>query len=120
MDDEEMIRELARKMLGYLGYEAVVCADGVEAVNLYREQCAQGKPFAAVILDMTIPGGMGGLEAARQLVEIDPDAILIVSSGHSAESALTGEKDSPFRGAVTKPYNVKQLSEVLSQLMKHV
>jgi two-component system CheB/CheR fusion protein len=120
MDDEEMIRELARKMLGYLGYEAIVCADGAEAVNLYRERWAQGEPFAAVILDMTIPGGMGGLEAARQIAEIDPDAKLIISSGYSAESTLTGEKDSLFRGAVTKPYNVQQLSEALSLLIKHV
>jgi CheY-like chemotaxis protein len=67
-----------------------------------------------------IPGGMGGLEAARQIVEIDPDAILIISSGYSSESVLTGEKDSPFRGAVTKPYNVQQLSEALTQLIKHV
>jgi PAS domain S-box-containing protein len=120
MDDEEMIRGLARKMLAYLGYEAVVCADGVEAVTLYRERWAQGKPFAAVILDMTIPGGMGGLEAAWQIVEIDPDAILIISSGYSSESALTGEKDSPYRGTVTKPYNVQQLSEALSQVLQHV
>jgi signal transduction histidine kinase/ActR/RegA family two-component response regulator len=118
MDDEEMIRELVAEMLTTLGYKGITCADGTEAVSLYREHWAKGEPFAAVILDMTIPGGMGGKEAAKQILNIDPGAILITSSGYDAESDLTAGTNAFFRGVISKPYNVQKLSQELARLIK--
>src|SRR6185369_2365248 len=74
MDDEQMIRSLASMMLTKLGYRAVTCHDGAEAVRLYGCALEQGEPFAAVILDMTVPGGMGGKEAAQLIRALDLEA----------------------------------------------
>jgi CheY-like chemotaxis protein len=82
MDDEELIREVATGMLGHFGYEAEVCNEGTEAVRLYGEAKQAGTPFAAVLMDLTIPGGMGGKETMKKLLEIDPKAVGIVSSGY--------------------------------------
>ncbi|MGD0857645.1 MAG: ATP-binding protein, partial [Dehalococcoidia bacterium] len=118
MDDEDMIRELVAEMLVTLGYKGFACADGAKAVNLYKEHWARGEPFAAVILDMTVPGGMGGKEAAEQILNIDPGAILIISSGYAAETDLTLGTNAFFRGVVSKPYNLQKLSQELARLIK--
>lgn len=119
MDDEEMIRELAGEMLEELGYTAVTCADGAEAVALYREYCEKGTPFAVVILDMTVPGGMGGKDAAVLIRDFDPEAVLIISTGYTIDASDAMEKDSLFRGMVSKPYNVRQLALELDRLASH-
>jgi PAS domain S-box-containing protein len=116
MDDEEMIRSLTDEILKELGYTPVTCMDGTEAVELYRANLAKGSPFAAVILDMTIPGGMGGKEAAARILEIDPDAVLIISSGYSVDTTYSGEADPVFSGAVSKPYSVRQIAGELARL----
>jgi PAS domain S-box-containing protein len=116
MDDEEMIRELAVEILKDFGYLPVVCMDGAEAVALYRAHLAKGAPFAAVVLDMTVPGGMGGKEAAVRILEIDPDAVLIISSGYAVDAAYIEGADPIFRGSVSKPYNVRQIAGELARL----
>lgn len=116
MDDEDMIRTLVAAMLEQLGYQAVTCADGADAVALYRQTLEQGRPFAAVILDMTIPGGMGGMDAAEQIHRLDPDAVLLVSSGYSVDNMLAGESHPVIAGFLAKPYNLKQLAEALACL----
>jgi PAS domain S-box-containing protein len=117
MDDEEMIRSLAGMMLTRLGYRPTVCCDGAEAVSLYREGWAGGEPYAAVILDMTVPGGMGGKEAAQLVRSIDPDAVLVISSGYSADPFLDEQQDFQVNGTVAKPYNMQQLSEELTRVL---
>jgi two-component system, cell cycle sensor histidine kinase and response regulator CckA len=116
MDDDETVRVLSRKMLAFLGYQAVVCADGKEAVSLYKTSREAGSPFLAVILDLTVPGGMGGVEAARQILAIDPAAKLIVSSGYSFDPVMARHKNYGFCGAVAKPYKAEELGHELSHL----
>jgi two-component system, cell cycle sensor histidine kinase and response regulator CckA len=117
MDDEAMIRNLAALMLTRLGYRATTCSEGAEAVRLYRESFDGNEPFAAVILDMTVPGGMGGKEAAHLIREIDPGAVLVISSGYSADPFLDRGKEVQVNGKVAKPYNMKQLSDELARVL---
>jgi PAS domain S-box-containing protein len=117
MDDEAMILKLAGLILTRLGYRAAFAADGREAVDRYREALEQGRPFDAVILDLTVRGGMGGEEAIRHLREIDPGVVAIVSSGYSDSPVLTEHERFGFRGAVVKPYSVYELSDALKRFL---
>ncbi|MEI6702755.1 MAG: ATP-binding protein, partial [Deltaproteobacteria bacterium] len=116
MDDDGIIRELASEMLEYLGYEVETCAEGTEAVALYKAARQSGKPFAAVIMDLTIPAGMGGKEAAQQILAIDPSACLIVSSGYSNDPIMADFTMYGFRAAVAKPYSMAEFSRLLGSL----
>ncbi|HJV34653.1 ATP-binding protein [Geomonas sp.] len=116
MDDDPTVRELSGRMLGFLGFRAVACADGREAVDLYRANRQAGEPFFAAILDLTVPGGMGGVEAARLILDADPQANLIVSSGYSNDPVMARYRSYGFCGAVTKPYKADQLSQELAML----
>jgi CheY-like chemotaxis protein len=116
MDDEEMIREIAAEILDYLGYQATTCSSGEEAVALFKRAKESGAPFIAAIMDLTIPGGMGGREAAEKILEFDPDAHLIVSSGYSVDPVMAQYKNFGFCGAVGKPYEAKEIAQVLSAI----
>ncbi|GFO55450.1 hypothetical protein GMSM_24570 [Geomonas sp. Red276] len=116
MDDEAMIRDLAALMLVELGYRVTTCAEGAEAVRLYGEALRAGTTFAAVIMDLTIPGGMGGKEAAERILAMDADANLIVSSGYSNDPIMADYPAYGFRAAVAKPYTIKSLGEKLTSL----
>ena len=113
MDDDTMILDLAAKMLHLLGYRVTTCADGEEAVSYYRAASKAASPFDIVIMDLTVPGGMGGKEAAQRILEFAPQARLIVSSGYSNDPIMAHYQDYGFCGAVVKPYRIKELTEVL-------
>ncbi|WP_085813335.1 ABC transporter substrate-binding protein [Geoanaerobacter pelophilus] len=115
MDDEEMIRELTRDMLAALGYRVEVCGDGAEAVELYRAGCARGERYSAVIMDLTVPGGMGGKEAAQQILALDPTARLIVSSGYSNDPVMSEYRSCGFCATLVKPYTAREIGRVLSE-----
>ncbi len=117
MDDEEIIREVAAEILGHLGYIAVVCCDGSEAIELYRQAIATKEPFTAVIMDLTIPGGMGGKETMKKLLEIDKGVVGIVSSGYCNDPILSSYWDYGFSGIVGKPYSLDELGKVLHDLL---
>ena len=117
MDDEDYIRELASAMLSKLGYEVVVAEDGQTAVDLYKKAFDQGRPFDAVILDLTVPGGMGGRETIKHLNEIDKNVRAIVSSGYSNDPVMANFTNYGFRGAVQKPYLVQEMSQVLRSVI---
>lgn len=117
MDDEEVIRMVATKMLHHLGYKAVACRDGREAIGLYRDAMGSDEPFSAVIMDLTIPGGMGGKEAIKALLEIDQAVIGIVSSGYYQDAILSNYRDYGFSGMVKKPYSLAELGKVLHELV---
>src|SRR3989337_4603952 len=89
MDDYDMIRDVAGKMLTKLGYEVDFARDGSEAIELYKKSKNSGHPFDAVIIDLTIPGGMGGRETMQQLFEVDPYVKAIVSSGYSDDAVIS-------------------------------
>lgn len=116
MDDDEEIREFARESLMFLGYRVSCCADGREALDSYCEASRRGDPFFAVILDLTVVDGMGGEEAALRILEFDPSAKLIVSSGYSYDPIMAGFKEHGFCAAVTKPYKLDQLGQELGLL----
>ena len=118
MDDEQMIRELAGEILWHLGYAVEFARDGHEAVALYKTSLKTARPFDAVILDLTVRGGMGGKEAIQKLIEIDPDVKGIVSSGYSDDPGMTDYKQHGFSGVVAKPYTIEELGEKLSQVLK--
>jgi len=116
MDDDEMIRDMACEMLRGLGYGFQTCDNGEDAVLLYKAALQSGTPFSMVIMDLTIPGGMGGKEAAKLILGIDPEARLIVSSGYSNDPVISDYKRYGFCEAVTKPYKIQQLAQVLGEI----
>jgi len=116
MDDEEMIRNLASQMLTRLGYRTTTCCDGAQAVEIYQQNLVKD-PFAAVILDMTVPGGMGGKEAAHRIRALNPDAVLIISSGYAADPFIDEKREVQVNGLVAKPYSIKQLADELNRVI---
>jgi len=118
MDDEEIIRDLASEMLGGLeGYHVQTCAAGEEAIALYTAAWEAGEPFSAVIMDLTVPGGMGGKEAARQILRIDPQARLIVSSGYSNDPVMADFARFGFCSTIVKPYSMTEIVHTLNRLL---
>lgn len=120
MDDDEMVRFVAGETLKRYGFEVEFANDGAQAVELYRERYQAGETFAAVILDLNIPGGMGGQEAMKQLLEIDPGAKGYVSSGRTDDPVMTNFQTFGFSGAIEKPYFYlnKQLMEEFSKSLR--
>lgn len=118
MDDENFVRQVANELLTYLGYEVDLAVDGKEAIDLYKKALAENKPYSAVIMDLTIPGGMGGKEAVAQLKKIDPDIVAIVSSGYANDPIMANYQKYGFDGMVPKPYKVEKLSKVLNETIK--
>jgi len=117
MDDDKQVLNTVHSMLTLMGHDVVLAADGKEAISIYREALMAGKGFAAVIMDLTIPGGMGGLEAMQHLLVIDPEVKAIVSSGYSDEMVMEDYRKWGFKGTVPKPYTIKELSDVLNNII---
>lgn len=118
MDDELRIREMVEEMLNSLGYEVELVANGQECIDKYIQAAANARYFDAVILDMTIPGGMGGKKAMQTLREIDPQVKVIASSGYAYDSILPIYQKKGFAAVIAKPYQVEELSEVLQMVIK--
>lgn len=119
MDDEEIVRELATLILERSGYSVTSCCNGKEAIALYQEACEQGTPFSVVLMDLTIPGNMGGVEAAKLILAYDPDAALVVSSGYSEDPVMSNYRAYGFCGAIEKPYNVEEIAKIISSCKKN-
>jgi CheY-like chemotaxis protein len=119
MDDDEMVLEIASKMLDHLGYITSKAEDGDEAVSLYKKEFEQGHPFDIVILDLTIKGGMGGEKTLEKLLEFDPSVIALVSSGNTGGLSLSKLRQMGFKGIVEKPYNMDELKEKLSYILEN-
>ncbi len=117
MDDEEFVRTVAGAILKDLGYDVAFAKDGAEAIELYRKDKESGQCFDAVIMDLTIPGGMGGKEAIRELLKIDPDVKAIVSSGYSNDPIMSDFQKYGFKGIMEKPYKVEDISKMLKKVI---
>lgn len=117
MDDEKMIRNLATTMLKASGYEVENCKDGAQAVECFIQARKEGRPFDVVILDLTVPGGMGGREAAELIREQDRDVILIVSSGYSSDHIMADYLRYGFNAAVAKPYTMQNITGEVSRML---
>jgi two-component system, cell cycle sensor histidine kinase and response regulator CckA len=117
MDDEAVIRETAGDLLGHLGYEVDFAVSGEEAIRKYEAAIRAGLPYRLVMMDLTVPGGMGGREAVRWLLDLDPAARVVVSSGFAGDPAMTDYERYGFSGALIKPYNLKELVRTINRLL---
>ena len=117
MDDEEALRKVLLGVLTQLGYEVQTAADGAEAIALCENAKAAGCSFEAALLDLTVRGGMGGIEAAARLKELDPSLKLIVSSGYADAPVMSDFRSYGFDEVVRKPWSVAQLSEVFRRVL---
>ncbi len=117
MDDEEPIRHMASVLLARLGLEAVTAEDGGEAVRLFQQARSEGRPFDVVVMDLTVPGGVGGLQAMQQMLVIDPQVRAIVSSGYSSDPVMANFREHGFRGMVAKPYRITDLAQALRTVL---
>jgi CheY-like chemotaxis protein len=113
MDDEEILRSILCVMLFAFGYEASVAADGEEAIRAYSSAMNSGHPFDVVIMDLHVPGGMGGAETIRRLTQIDREVRAVVCSGFDDDPALVNYIEHGFVGALKKPYSIAELRQVL-------
>jgi two-component system cell cycle sensor histidine kinase/response regulator CckA len=118
MDDDDLIRDLAGELLTMLGYDVAFAKDGGEALNTYEDAFFAGTPFDAVIMDLTVPGGMGGKEAIGRLREIDPDVRAIVSSGYSNDPVMAEYEKHGFVGVLPKPYDANEVRRLLGHVLR--
>lgn len=117
MDDEPMVRRVANEILRRLGYSVTLAEDGEQAIDLYRDALETIDPFDAVIIDLTVPGGMGGKEAAQWLLRLDPQALLIVSTGYAVDMDPSEYKEHGFVASIPKPYDMAGMSHVLRDVL---
>lgn len=118
MDDEPLVREFVVPMLQRMGYETVAASSGEETLELYAKAQDMHNPFHVVIVDLMVPDGMGGKETAVELRKINPRARVIVSSGHTEDTAMLDPKPLGFSAVIAKPYNARRLKEVLESVLR--
>lgn len=116
MDDEVMIREVVKAMLSLLGHQTVTTSDGVEAVAYYRDSLALGVPPHLVLMDLVVVGGMGGKEATREILGLDPQAKIVVCSGYSDDPVLANCRQFGFAAALAKPYDFAELKRTIDSI----
>jgi PAS domain S-box-containing protein len=117
LDDEIAIRDAIGKMLESIGYVVDTAEDGRPAITLYRKAMESGRPYDAVILDLTVPGGMGGTDTLKELRKIDPEVKAIVSSGYSSNPVMSDYRRNGFKGVIKKPYSIEDLSDVICNVI---
>jgi PAS domain S-box-containing protein len=117
MDDEKIVRRAVGGMLGRLGYLVEFAENGEEAIVKYKEAKKKGDPFHAVILDLTVPGGMGGKKTIEKLLQIDPDVKAIVSSGYSTDPVMANYEKYGFKAVVAKPFDLKGLDNTIKKVL---
>ncbi|MFA7695738.1 MAG: response regulator [Methanoregula sp.] len=118
VDDEEIILDVSREVLRFLGYDAVFAKEGAEAIRIYMQEKDAGRPFDVVIIDLTIPEGMGGREAIGKLRTYDPDVKAVVSSGYANDPAVQDFASYGFSGRLTKPYRINEMKAILEDMIR--
>ena len=120
IDDEEMILDVTPSILKDLGYGCAVAKDGIEGCTAYKVAMAEGKPFAAVLLDATIPGGLGGEAALKRLLEVDPLARVILYSGYADSDLMIKAEELGFHGRLAKPFTIQELAAAIHDVLSGV
>ncbi|MFH1076345.1 MAG: PAS domain S-box protein [Pseudomonadota bacterium] len=120
MDDDENVRDVAVAMLENIGYAAIGVKDGAVAIDVYRQALDTDKPFNFIIMDLTVPGGMGGMEAVEKLRKIDPQIKAIVSSGYSNDPIMANYREHGFSGMISKPYRMEELKKTLNEVFSSI
>ena len=118
VDDEPTMQVLASTILQKIGHEVVTASSGEEAIAKYKEYFQQSKGFAAVVMDLALPGGISGLEATIAIKQIDPSAKIIVSSGYLEQHARGAALEHGFAGMLPKPYSAERLASELRWVLK--
>jgi len=117
MDDEEQVRTITRDMLEALGHDVLLANEGIQAAQIYQKELENGNPPDLVIMDLTVPGGMGGKDAVKEILKINPEAKVIVSSGYSQDPIMANFGDYGFCSALTKPCQLSELARVVDQAL---
>jgi CheY-like chemotaxis protein len=117
MDDEPAIGRVAQNGLTRLGFTVTLVTHGEAAVDQYRCAIESGQPFAAVVLDLTIPGGIGGVDTLRRLRLLDPSVRALASSGYSDDPVMAEFARYGFRAAAAKPYRIQELADHLQRVL---
>lgn len=117
MDDEQFVQDIAKQMLVRLGHEVLQAEDGEEAIEIFKEHRKSGQPVDVIIMDLTIPGGMGGKDAIQEILKIDSEAKVIVSSGYSNDPVMADYRKYGFKAAIAKPFLLAELKEVLTDVL---
>lgn len=117
MDDETLVLKVSKRILGSMGYEVEFAKDGHEAIDIYYTAFSSNNPFDLVILDLTIPGSMGGAETIPEILKINPEAKIAVSSGYSNDPVMANYKDHGLAGIIPKPYRQSQMAELLNNVL---
>jgi len=117
MDDEDIIRDMARITLKRLGYQIEVASNGEETIELYKKSMDSGNQFDIVIMDISIPSGNGAKPTIKKLLKIDPEVKAIVSSGYHNDPVMADYRDYGFKANIIKPYDVHELEKVLRSIL---
>lgn len=118
VDDEEGVRKFVKRVLGKMGFEVVLAKDGVEAVQHYADSLKISSPIDLIVMDLTIPGGMGGRAAAEKILELNDEAKIIVASGYSNDPVMAKYQDFGFCAAIEKPYLPQDLKKIISPFLR--
>lgn len=117
VDDEPSVRKVLSRMIEHIGHRYTTVSDGEEAIKAYRKAIDENDRYDAIIMDLTMPGGMGGREAIGKILEVDPKARAIASSGNTDDTAFTDYRTYGFKGVIPKPYELKQLEIALTRIL---
>ncbi|MFZ1128077.1 response regulator [Methanoregula sp.] len=117
VDDEDIILDVSREVLQFLGYDAAFAKEGASAIELYAQEKEAGRPFDLVIIDLSIPEGMGGQETIEKLRSYDPQVKAIVSSGYANDPVVQDFSSYGFSGRLTKPYRINEMKTMLENMI---
>src|SRR5208282_1662691 len=117
VDDEDIILDVSREVLQFLGYDAAFAKEGASAIELYAQEKEAGRPFDLVIIDLSIPEGMGGQATIEKLRSYDPQVKAIVSSGYANDPVVQDFSSYGFSGRLTKPYRINEMKTMLENMI---
>ena len=115
MDDEQFVQDISKQMLGRLGHEVLQAKNGREAIEIIKDHRSCGRPFDVIIMDLTIPGGMGGKDAIQEILKIDPDVKAVVASGYSNDPVMADYRQYGFKASIAKPFLLAELNRALTE-----